>query len=118
MQRLLPIVAPVCTLGLISVTAAAISFATEPHSAAMLAGVAALLVASTLASHFPVPIEGPNAGGVSLSFVFAASAIVLFGWDAGVLVAFAAPALIQLVEHRPLIRIAYNASVFALAAFV
>ncbi|HET9011753.1 MAG TPA: hypothetical protein VFN38_08045, partial [Gemmatimonadaceae bacterium] len=118
MQRLLPIVAPVCTLGLFSVAAAAISFASEPHSAAMLAGVAALLAASTLASHFPVPIEGPNAGGVSLSFVFAASAIVLFGWDAGVLVAFAAPALIQLVEHRPLIRIAYNASVFAIAAFV
>jgi diguanylate cyclase (GGDEF)-like protein len=118
MQRLLPIVAPVCLLGLVSVTAAAASFATGTHSVSMLAGVAALLAASTLASHFPVPIEGPNAGGVSLSFVFAASAIVLFGWAAGVLVAFAAPALIQLLEHRPLIRIAYNASVFAVAAFV
>ena len=75
-------------------------------------------MASTLASHFPVPIEGPNAGGVSLSFVFAASAIVLFGWDAGVLVAFAAPVLIQTLEHRPPIRIAYNGSVFAVAALV
>jgi diguanylate cyclase (GGDEF)-like protein/putative nucleotidyltransferase with HDIG domain len=118
MQRLLPIVAPVCVLGLVSVVAAAASFATETHSASMLIGVAALLAASTLASHYPVPIEGRNSGGVTLSFVFAASAIVLFGWDGGVLVAFAAPAVIQLLEHRPIIRIAYNASAFAFAAFV
>jgi diguanylate cyclase (GGDEF)-like protein/putative nucleotidyltransferase with HDIG domain len=95
---------------------AAYSFATEQHDPTMLLGVAALLAASTLASHYPVPIEGPKSGGVSLSFVFAASAIVLFDWSAGVLVAFAAPVLIQLTEHRPLIRIAYNGSVFACAA--
>ena len=87
-QRLAPIVVPVCLLGLGSVLAAGYSFATGAHQASMLLGVAALLAASTLASHYPVPIEGPNSGGVSLSFVFAASAIVLFGWDAGVLVAF------------------------------
>ena len=118
MQRLLPIVAPVCLLGAVSVAAAIVSFTTGTHSVSMLVGIAALLAASTLASHYPVPIEGPNSGGVTLSFVFAASAIVLFGWDGGVLVAFAAPALIQLVEHRPRIRIAYNASAFAFAAFV
>ena len=118
MRRLLPIVGPVCLLGIASVAAAAVSFATSGPSPSLLLGVGALLAASTLASHFPVPIEGPNAGGVSLSFVFAASAIVLFGWDAGVLVAFAAPAVIQTIEHRPLIRVAYNGSVFALAALV
>ena len=117
-QRLAPIVAPVCLLGLGSVLVAGYSFATEQHDGTMLLGVIALLAASTLASHYPVPIEGPNSGGVSLSFVFAASAIVLFGWDAGVLVAFAAPVLIQLTEHRPLIRIAYNGSVFACAAAI
>jgi diguanylate cyclase (GGDEF)-like protein/putative nucleotidyltransferase with HDIG domain len=117
-QRLAPIVVPVCMLGVLSVVSAAFSFATGAHDASTLFGVAALLAASTLASHFPVPIEGPNSGGVSLSFVFAASAIVLFGWSAGVLVAFAAPVLIQLAEHRPLIRIAYNGSVFAVAAAV
>src|SRR5215218_7789029 len=118
MKRLLPIVGPVCLVGIGAVAAAAFSFATQGHPPSILLGVAALLAASTLASHFPVPIEGPNAGGVSLSFVFAASAIVLFGWDAGVLVAFAAPALIQTLEHRPPIRIAYNGSVFAIAALV
>ncbi len=115
-QRLAPIVAPICLVGLVSVLFAGYSFATGEHSASSLLGVAALLAASTLASRYPVPIEGPNSGGVSLSFVFAASAIVLFGWAAGVLVAFAAPVLIQLTEHRPLIRIAYNGSVFACAA--
>jgi diguanylate cyclase (GGDEF)-like protein/putative nucleotidyltransferase with HDIG domain len=115
-QRLAPIVAPVCLAGLVSVLLAGYSFATEAHTTSMLLGVAALLAASTLASRYPARIEGPNGGGVSLSFVFAASAIVLFGWDAGVLVAFAAPVLIQLTEHRPLIRIAYNGSVFACAA--
>ena len=117
-RRLAPIVVPVCLLGLGSVLLATWSFATTSHSASMLLGVAALLAASTLASRYPVPIEGPNSGGVSLSFVFAASAIVLFGWAAGVIVAFAAPVLIQLTEHRPLIRIGYNGSVFAGAAAV
>ncbi len=116
--RLAPIVAPVCLLGLGSVLVAAYSFTTQQHDLSMLLGVFALLAASTLASHFPVPIEGPNSGGVSLSFVFAASAIVLFGWAAGVLVAFAAPVVIQLTEHRPLIRIAYNGSVYACAAAI
>ena len=117
-RRLVPIVVPVCLFGLGSVLLATWSFATSSHSASMLLGVAALLAASTLASRYPVPIEGPNSGGVSLSFVFAASAIVLFGWAAGVIVAFAAPVLIQLTEHRPLIRIGYNGSVFAAAAAV
>jgi diguanylate cyclase (GGDEF)-like protein/putative nucleotidyltransferase with HDIG domain len=117
-HRMAPIVIPVYIGGLVSVVLAAYSFATEPHTASMILGMTALLAASTLASRYPVPIEGPNSGGVSLSFVFAASAIVLFGWAAGVIVAFAAPVLIQLSEHRPPIRIAYNGSVFACAAAV
>src|SRR4051794_18552786 len=117
-HRLAPIVVPVYLGGIASVLYAGYSFATDSHPASLLIGVTALLAASTLASRYPVPIEGANSGGVSLSFVFAASAIVLFGWDAGVLVAFAAPVLIQLTEHRPLVRIAYNGSVFACAAAV
>src|SRR6266576_1538671 len=83
-RRLAPIVVPVCLFGLGSLLLATWSFATSSHSASMLLGVAALLAASTLASRYPVPIEGPNSGGVSLSFVFAASAMVLFGWAAAV----------------------------------
>jgi diguanylate cyclase (GGDEF)-like protein/putative nucleotidyltransferase with HDIG domain len=115
-KRLLTVVVPVCTLGLVTVFAAAVAFALEPHDLTTMLGVTALLAASTLANRFPVPVEGVDSGGVSLSFVFGASALVLFGWEAGVLVAFAAPAIMQLLEHRPLIRIAYNACSFALAA--
>jgi diguanylate cyclase (GGDEF)-like protein/putative nucleotidyltransferase with HDIG domain len=115
-KRLLTVVVPVCTLGLATALAAAVAFGSQPHDLTTLLGVTALLAASTLANRFPVPVEGVDSGGVSLSFVFGASALVLFGWEAGVLIAFAAPAIMQLVEHRPLVRIAYNACSCALAA--
>src|SRR5918992_2852108 len=114
--RVLILAAPVWVAGLAIALAAAISFATSTHSAGELAGALALLAASTLASRYPVPIEGAESGGVTLSFVFGTSGIVLFGWDAGILIALAAPAIVQLLEHRPLERVAYNASVFAVAA--
>ncbi|HEX2292243.1 MAG TPA: HD domain-containing phosphohydrolase [Gaiellaceae bacterium] len=114
--RVLLLVAPVWIAGFAVAAAAALSFATEPHDVGDVAGPLALLLASTLASRYPVPIEGAESGGVTLSFVFGTSGIVLFGWDAGVLIALGAPAIVQLLEHRPLERIAFNASVFAIAA--
>ena len=114
--RLLAVLAPVWAAGL-GVTCAALgSFAVTPHKTATLLGLAALLLASTLADRFPVPVEGVDTGGVSLSFVFGVASIVLFGWAAGLLVVFLAPAITQLMEHRPPMRVAYNVSVLALAA--
>ena len=107
---------PVCGAGFAVVGAAAVSFATSPVETTTLVGLAAFLAASLLADRFPVPVEDLDASGVSLAFVFGVSAIVLFGWAAGVLVVFATPAIMQLVEHRPPMRIAYNASAFALTA--
>ena len=114
--RVLVLVAPVWAAGLAVATAAAIAFALTPHDLSEVAGPLAFLLASTLASRYPVPIEGAESGGVTLSFVFGASGIVLFGWEAGVLIALAAPAIVQLLEHRPLERVAFNASVFAVGA--
>jgi diguanylate cyclase (GGDEF)-like protein len=114
--RVLVLVAPVWVAGLAVATAAAVSFALTPHDLSEVAGPLAFLLASTLASRYPVPIEGAESGGVTLSFVFGASGIVLFGWEAGVLIALAAPAIVQLLEHRPLERVAFNASVFAIGA--
>jgi diguanylate cyclase (GGDEF)-like protein/putative nucleotidyltransferase with HDIG domain len=116
--RLLLLVVPVCGAGLVIALAAAVSFAVTPHTLAELGGPLALIVASTVASRYPVPIEGAESGGVTLSFVFGTSGIVLFGWETGVLIALAAPATMQLFEHRPLERVAYNASVFAIGAAV
>jgi diguanylate cyclase (GGDEF)-like protein/putative nucleotidyltransferase with HDIG domain len=114
--RVLLLVAPVWAAGLGVAVAAAASFASPTHDVADVAGPLAFLLASTIASRYPVPIEGAESGGVTLSFVFGTSGIVLFGWEAGVFIALAAPAIVQLLEHRPVERIAYNASVFAVAA--
>jgi diguanylate cyclase (GGDEF)-like protein/putative nucleotidyltransferase with HDIG domain len=114
--RLLAVLVPVCAAGLGVACAAAVSFAITPHKPTTLLGLAALLSASTLADRFPVPVDGVDTGGVSLSFVFGVASIVLFGWAAGLMVVFLAPAITQLLEHRPPVRIAYNVSVLALAA--
>src|SRR2546423_5737721 len=115
-RNLVPLVAPVCLAGLATVFVAAISFADASHSLTVLAGLAAFLGASILADRFPVPVDDLDANGLSLAFVFGLSAIVLFGWAAGVLVVSATPAVMQLLDRRPPIRIAYNSFAFALTA--
>ena len=114
--RALLVVVPVCAAGLAAFASAAVSFATTPHSASVICGVTALLVAMMLADRFPVPVDGVDVNGVSLGFVFGVAAVVLFGWAAAVVAVFAAPALSQLLEHRPIVRVGYNASFHGLAA--
>ncbi len=109
-RSLYPVVAPVCAVGLATVVAATVSFVTAAHGATVLAGLAAFLAASLLADRFPVPVDDLDANGVSLAFVFGLSAIVLFGWAAGVLVVAATPAVMQRplpATHRPALRPAY-----------
>jgi diguanylate cyclase (GGDEF)-like protein/putative nucleotidyltransferase with HDIG domain len=67
------------------------------------------------AERFPVPVEGADAGGVSLLYVFVVATTVLFGWEAGALLA-AIGTFTQLLQHRPVIRVTYNAAVFGGAA--
>jgi diguanylate cyclase (GGDEF)-like protein len=67
------------------------------------------------AERFPVPVEGADAGGVSLLYVFVVATTVLFGWETGALLA-AIGTFTQLLQHRPIIRVTYNAAVFGLAA--
>ncbi len=115
-RRVLTLVAPVSAAGVFTVAAAFAAFAASTPNVATLLGVAALLAASLFAERYPVPLDGIDAGGVSVAFVFGLGTIVLFGWAPGVLVCFAAPALTQALEHRPPIRVAFNASALALAA--
>ncbi len=117
-RSLYPVVAPVCAAGLVTVVAAAISFAMATPGATVLAGLSAFLGASLVADRFLVPVDDLDANGVSLAFVFGLSAVVLFGWAPGVLVVCATPAVMQLIERRPPIRIAYNSSAFALTAAI
>jgi diguanylate cyclase (GGDEF)-like protein len=114
--RLLAVVAPVCGTGILVLLLAGLELATSSPSAVTLLGIAALFVATVVAERYPVPVDGVDVGGVTLSFVFAVAGIVLFGWAAGTLIIFSATTLMQLLEHRPPLRVAYNACVFAIAA--
>ena len=117
-RRLTALIVPVCLAGLGVLVAAAYEFATTAHSVRTLISLAALVAAATLAERFPVPISSETGGGViSLTFVFAVAAIVLFGWAAGALLLVTATSIIMLSEHRPLQRIAFNVAVLALVAF-
>jgi diguanylate cyclase (GGDEF)-like protein len=114
--RVWALVVPVWIAGLAAVLVAAERFVDQSHSAEDLAGIGAFFVVSMLAERYPVQIHGVDAGGVSLGFVFAAATVVLFGWEAAVIVGGAAPALVQTLERRPGVRVAYNAAVCALGA--
>jgi diguanylate cyclase (GGDEF)-like protein/putative nucleotidyltransferase with HDIG domain len=95
--------------------AAAASFSMSGHTTAALLGGATLLAAALVAEAYPVPLEGLDAGRVSLGLVFGTAAIVLFGWAAGVLVLGLSP-IVHVLERRSPIRIAYNVAAFSLAA--
>lgn len=115
-SRLLAVLVPVWLAGAGAVAAAAVSLATTPRSLRDLAGIVALLAFTMLADRYPVPLPGVDTGGVSLHIVFGVSAIVLFGWAAGTLIVVAAPTVVHLLQHRPPVRVAYNAAGMALAA--
>jgi diguanylate cyclase (GGDEF)-like protein len=109
-------VAPVVLAGVATIVAACVTYAQMPHSTSDGIAIAGLFVGMVLAERFPVPVEGVDAGGVTLGFVFAVAAIVLFGWQAGVIVAAGGPTVTHLLGHRPPLRVAYNGSMFALSA--
>lgn len=114
--RLVVVVAAVCTGGGAVVIAAVVALAQGLPSLTIVGGAAALLAASCLADRFPVPLDHLDANGVSLGFVFSVAAVLLFGWAPAVLIVALAPAAMQALERRPPERIAFNASVHALAA--
>ena len=112
--RLLAVVVPVSLVGVTAYAVATVAFALDPGSATKVAGVGAFLVASTLAERFPVPVEGADANGVSLGFVFALAALVLFGWAPATFIYATAPTLVAIGRRNPLIRTVFNAGVFGL----
>jgi diguanylate cyclase (GGDEF)-like protein/putative nucleotidyltransferase with HDIG domain len=114
-RRLTALIFAVCLAGGGVLLVAAWQFlpSAEPRQ---LLGLAALTAAATLAERFPVPISPEGGGVLSLTFVFAVAAIVLFGWAAGALLLLVATAIVQSAQHRPWERIAYNIAVLALVA--
>jgi diguanylate cyclase (GGDEF)-like protein len=115
-RRLAALVVPVVASGVGVVAAATYALISGLPGAAVLLSLLGLLVAEMLAERYPVPIDGVDSGGVSLSFVFPVAIAVLFGWAEAALVAFVATAVVQSLGHRPPIRVAFNSAVFAIAA--
>src|SRR6476659_8695399 len=116
--RLLAVVAPVYVVWVAAYLAATITFFRDPGSWTTLAGVTAFLVASTLAERFPVPVEDADANGVSLGFVFAVAALVLFGWAPATFIYVTAPTLVALMRGNPAIRTIFNAGVFGIVGTI
>jgi diguanylate cyclase (GGDEF)-like protein/putative nucleotidyltransferase with HDIG domain len=110
------VVLPVSVAAFVVAVMALVEFAASGPGAAELAGLLALLVASTVAEAFPVPIENVPVGGTSLATVFIVGSAVLYGWPAATLVALLTQLIVETGRHRPFIRIVYNTSVYALAA--
>jgi diguanylate cyclase (GGDEF)-like protein len=111
------VLVPVCASGLLTLSWAAYTFARQPHSGSTLLGLGLLVAASMFAERFPVPVEDLDVGGVSLLYVFVVATIVIFGWQTGALLA-AIGTFTQLLQHRPTVRVTYNAAVFGIAAAV
>jgi diguanylate cyclase (GGDEF)-like protein len=114
--RLAAVVATICAAGLAAFALGAGTLVASQPSVERLGSLALFVAAMLLADRFPVPLEGLDAAGVSLSFVFGVAAVVLFGWAGGLVAVVAAPAIGQLLARRPPVRVAYNTSVHGLAA--
>jgi diguanylate cyclase (GGDEF)-like protein len=114
--RVAGVVTPVCVAGAAAVGMAALSFANAGHGAATLGELLAVLTVSALAQRFPVPVDGLDTRGVDVGFVFGVATVVLFGWEAGVLVASLSQVVAGTWERNPPIRIAFNASTYGLGA--
>jgi diguanylate cyclase (GGDEF)-like protein/putative nucleotidyltransferase with HDIG domain len=112
MKRVLPVAAPVIAAGAVAAVMAAVSLAADGVDAALVGGLLTLLIASAVAEAFPVPLE--PAGAVTLGAVFVVGAAVTYGWEAAALFAFAT-GLVDLVERKPPIRVAYNGANYALS---
>jgi diguanylate cyclase (GGDEF)-like protein len=114
--KVLLVVTPVIVAGAVAVAFAAYRYGSVSRSAADIAALLGLFAAMALAERFPVPVEGIDSGGVTLGFVFAVSTVLLLGWPAAVIIAALGPTLTHLFQRRPLLRVAYNGAMFALAA--
>ena len=116
--RALPVVIPVAVLGTIGIVAAIADLISDPPPPSVLAGVAALLLAATVAEAFPLPVEGVNVGATSLAIVSIVATAVIYGWAEAAVVGFLTMALVELARKRPFIRVVFNTGLYVSAAIL
>jgi diguanylate cyclase (GGDEF)-like protein len=115
--RLRLLIAGALALAIPVVAGAMVNMALHPPGTAEALAVALFLGLALLAELKPVPLEEDDLSTVSVAFVFILAAVILFGWDAGVIVAAGSALVAQLAERKPLIRTAFNTAVYSLSAF-
>ena len=113
--RLLPVFLPVTLAGFAAVGAAIWHLALNPPSLGWVAGITVLLIAAIFAEAFPVPVEGLPSGNVSLAAIFILGAAMVYGWPAAVVVGLLTRTTLEIQQRRPLVRLLYNGSLYALA---
>jgi signal transduction histidine kinase len=116
--RALPVVLPVAIVGTVGIVAAIVDLIADPPALSVLAGVAGLLVAATVAEAFPLPIEGVNVGATSLAIVSIVATAVIYGWPEAAVVGFLTMALVELARKRPLARVVFNTGLYVSAAIL
>ncbi len=99
------------------VVGAVAAVALDPPGARMAIGVAVFFALTLLAELKPVPLDEDEGRLVSLAFVFIVSAQILFGWEYGVLISAAALVVAQSVASTNVLRTAFNAAAYVVAAF-
>ena len=114
-SRLKTLVSLACAAGIAVVAVAAVRVAQSPPSERNLLGLAAFLVFIAVAERYPVPVASTNLRGYSLATVFNVAGIVLFGWEPMVFVCILSLFGGSARTRHPLMKVAYNAAVLAIA---
>jgi diguanylate cyclase (GGDEF)-like protein len=104
--------------GVAAIVVACFTYARGHHSLEDELSIVALFLGMALVERFPVPVEGVDAGGVTLGLVFGVATVVLFGWQAGIFVAAGGATVTHLLGHRPPMRVAFNGAMFAVSCTV
>src|SRR5215207_3526712 len=115
--RLRVLIASAFALAIPVVVGAVVSIGLDPPSVSEGLAIGLFLGLALLAELKPVPLEEDDLSTVSLAFVFILAAVILFGWDAGVVVAAVSALVAQLAERKPLVRMTFNTAVYSLSAF-
>src|SRR5262249_10487544 len=114
--RRLPVyVGVVSAGGVLLVLLGAASLLHDDLTPAGWASVAALLLAAAFVEAFPVPVQGVRGGGISLAAVFMVATGCIYGWGAAAVLGAITRASVELVQRRPLMKAAYNTSVYAIS---
>jgi diguanylate cyclase (GGDEF)-like protein/putative nucleotidyltransferase with HDIG domain len=102
----------------VPITAGAVTrILTHPPQASTAVAVGLFLLLALFAELKPVPLEVDGKRLVSLAFIFLISTQMLFGWEYAVVVGAAAMLIAETYGRRPLLRLLFNASVYAVAVF-